>query len=244
MSRQPVSDAVPMAGAATPPFATARFTGALLVCGVLAGPLFVTVIAAQALTSDGFDPSRHPISALSLGDRGWIQIADFVLAGVLSVAFAVGLRRVLGPAPTVGPLLIAVYGVGLIVTGAFVGDPGLGFPPGTEPGIPQLSWHAAVHAVAPPVAFGALIGVCAVFTRRFLDRGRRGWASYSGGTGVAALALLLWPGAGGTVRTAVAVVITSAWMTAVAFDAGAELRRQRRAAGMITGDGSRPTDTG
>jgi len=244
MSRQPVSDAVPMAGAATPPFATARFTGALLVCGVLAGPLFVTVIAAQALTSDGFDPSRHPISALSLGDRGWIQIADFVLAGVLSVAFAVGLRRVLGPAPTVGPLLIAVYGVGLIVTGAFVGDPGLGFPPGTEPGIPPLSWHAAVHAVAPPVAFGALIGVCAVFTRRFLAGGRRGWATYSAGTGAAGLALLLWPGAGGTVRTAAAVVITSTWMTAVAIDARVDMRRRQRAAALITGDGHEPTDAG
>jgi hypothetical protein len=116
---------------------------------------------------------------------------------VLSVAFAVGLRRVLGPAPTVGPLLIAVYGVGLIVTGAFVGDPGLGFPPGTGPGIGELSWHAAVHAAAPPVAFGALIGACLVFARRFVGCGRRGWAGYSAGTAVTALALLLWPGDGG-----------------------------------------------
>ena len=66
-----------------------------------------------------------------------------------------GLRRRCAPArATWGPLLVAVYGVGLIVTGVFVGDPGLGFPPGTEPGIPELSWHAAVHAAAPPVAFG------------------------------------------------------------------------------------------
>jgi hypothetical membrane protein len=72
----------------------------LLVCGVVAGPVFVTVIAVQALTRDGFDPSRHPISALSLGERGWIQITDFVLVGAMSVAFAVGLRRVLRPAAT------------------------------------------------------------------------------------------------------------------------------------------------
>ena len=240
MSRQRASHAAPVVDARTSSvttarFTTARFTTALLVCGVLAGPLFVIVIAAQALTRDGFDPSRHPISALSLGDRGWIQITDFVLVGALSVAFAVGLRRVLRPAATWGPLLTAVYGAGLIVTGVFVGDPGLGFPPGTDPRIPELSWHAAVHAAAPPVAFGALIGVCAVFTRRFREGGRRGWAWYSAGTGVTALALQLWPGAGGTVRAAVAVLITSAWMTAIAIDATTEQRRQRRSAAAITG---------
>ncbi len=232
MSRQRASHAAPVVDARTSLLTTARSTTALLVCGVLAGPLFVIVIAAQALAREGFDPSRHPISALSLGDRGWIQITDFVLVGMLSVAFAVGQRRVLRPAPaTWGPLLIAVYGVGLIVTGVFVGDPGLDFPPGTDPGIPELSWHAAVHAAAPPVAFGALIGACAVFTRRFLEGGRRGWAWYSAGTGVTALALQLWPGAGGTVCTAVAVLITSVWMTAVAIDATTE---QRRSAAAIT----------
>ena len=235
MSRQRASRAAPVVDARTSSVTTARFTTALLVCGVLAGPLFVIVIAAQALTREGFDPSRHPISALSLGDRGWIQITDFVLVGALSVAFAVGLRRVLRPAATWGPLLTAVYGAGLIVTGVFVGDPGLGFPPGTDPRIPELSWHAAVHAAAPPVAFGALLGVCAVFTRRFLEGSRRGWAWCSAGTGVSALALLLWPSAGGTVRTAVAVLITSAWMTAIAIDATTEQRRQRRSAAAITG---------
>lgn len=215
---------------------TARSTRALLVCGVVAGPVFVSVIAVQALTRDGFDPSRHPISALSLGERGWIQITDFVLVGALSVAFAVGLRRVLRPAATWGPLLIAVYGSGLIVTGVFVGDPGLGFPPGTGPGIGELSRHAAVHAAAPPVAFGALIGACLVFARRFVGCGRWGWAGYSAGTAVTALALLLWPGGGGAVRTGVAVVITSAWMTAIAVDARTELRRPApRSAAPITG---------
>ena len=222
MSRQRTGNAVPVVDAPT-----ARLTRALLICGLMAGPLFVTVVAVQASTRAGFDPWRHPVSALSLGERGWIQITDFVVVGVLSVAFAVGLRRVLRPDPaTWGPLMVAVYGVGLIVTGVFVGDPGLGFPPGTEPGIPELSWHAAVHAAGPPVAFGALIGACVVFARRFRDSGRRGWAGFSAGTGAAALALLLWPGAGGGVRTAVAVLITATWMTAMAINANTELRRR------------------
>ena len=51
----------------------------------------------QAFTREGFDLRRHPLSLLSLGELGWIQIGNFVVAGLLVVAFAVGLRRVLHP---------------------------------------------------------------------------------------------------------------------------------------------------
>ena len=48
----------------------ARLTERLLACGIAAGPLFLVVWAIQAFTRDGFDPARHPISLLSLGDLG------------------------------------------------------------------------------------------------------------------------------------------------------------------------------
>jgi hypothetical membrane protein len=69
----------------------------LLACGVVAGPLFVGIVALQALTRNGFDLSRHPISLLGQGDVGWIQIANFVMAGLLSIAFAVGMWLLLHP---------------------------------------------------------------------------------------------------------------------------------------------------
>jgi hypothetical protein len=68
-------------------------TPALLACGVVAGPLFAVVAAIQVLTRDRFDLARHPLSLLSLGELGWIQITSFVLAGALVVAAAVGMRR-------------------------------------------------------------------------------------------------------------------------------------------------------
>jgi hypothetical protein len=39
-------------------------TRALLAAGVAAGPVFLTVAAAQALTRDGYDLSRQPLSGL------------------------------------------------------------------------------------------------------------------------------------------------------------------------------------
>jgi hypothetical protein len=75
---------------------TKRATSArLLACGVAAGPLFLAVWAVQAFTREGFDPTYHPISLLSLGDLGWIQIANFVVTGALYLAAAAGLLATL-----------------------------------------------------------------------------------------------------------------------------------------------------
>jgi Protein of unknown function (DUF998) len=193
---------------------------ALLACGAVAGPLYVGVALLQVLTRDGFDLRRHPLSLLSLGDLGWVQIANFVVSGLLAIAFAVGSRRVLHPgrAGTWGPLLLGLYGVGLVAGGVFVADPGAGFPPGAPEGAPeQLSWHGALHAVAPPLAFLSLIVACFVLARRFSAAGERGWARYSVATAVTCLVLTAWPDLDSiSWRLAIAVTVGWAWVSATA----------------------------
>lgn len=175
-------------------------TKALLAGGAVAGPLFIVVGLLQVFTRDGFDLRRHPLSLLSNGDLGWVQIANFVVAGILFAASAVGMRRVLHPGPggTWGPLLVGLVGVGMIAAGVLVADPADGFPPGTPPGRPDaLSWHGGLHFLVAAVAYLALIAACLVFARRFSALGQRGWARYSVATGVAFLAawlaLFVWP---------------------------------------------------
>jgi hypothetical protein len=161
---------------------THQSTRALLAGGVAAGPLFIAVYIMQVFIREGFDPTRHPLSLLSLGDLGWVQISNFIVTGLLFVASAVGMRRVLrgGPGGLWGPLLVGVYGAALIMGGVFVADPALGFPPGAPEGTPeQMSWHGAIHAVAPVLASLALIGACLVFARRFAARRQWGWMAYS-----------------------------------------------------------------
>lgn len=144
----------------------------LLTCGAAAGPVFVTVTGLQVLTRDGFDLARHPISLLALGDVGRVQTAAFVLAGLLALAGAAGMRRALHPgrAGTWGPWLVAAFGVGLVLGGVFPADPYLGFPAGfPTPATP--SWHSVVHGLAPGLALDAVIVATAVLLHRFRRSG-------------------------------------------------------------------------
>src|SRR5881397_1498811 len=96
-------------------------TRVLLNCGVIAGPLYIIVGAIQVLTRPGFDVRYNMLSQMALGDQGWIQVANFVVSGMLVLASAVGIRRALrsGPGSTWGPRLVGVYGVGLIAAAIF-----------------------------------------------------------------------------------------------------------------------------
>jgi len=59
---------------------------ALLQCGLYAGPVFLATSLVQGLTRAGFDLSHQPVSFLSLGSLGWLQRANFVVAGLLALA--------------------------------------------------------------------------------------------------------------------------------------------------------------
>ena len=206
---------------ATPSTETAR----LLACGVVAGPLFLTVLMIQVFTREGFDLSRHPLSLLSLGDLGWIQIANFVVTGALLVACAIGMRRVLRPgrSGTWAPRLVGAFGVGLIVAGVFTTDPGAGFPPGAPAGAPeQISWHGILHEVGFGLAFLGMIVGCLLFARRFAALKRRGWVGACVATAAAVLVLASWPDTDGV---SVRLVIASAILFAFTATTAAHLMR-------------------
>ncbi|TMD61577.1 MAG: DUF998 domain-containing protein [Chloroflexi bacterium] len=206
----------------------AKLTRVLLLCGVVAGPLYVIVGAIEMLTRPGFDPTRHDLSLMSNGDWGWIHISLLILTGLLTIAGAVGMRRVLrgGRGGTWGPLLLGIYGLGLIGAGFFTADPALGFPPGTPADAHAISWHGLLHFICGVIGFLGLIAACFVFARRFAAQRQRGWVAYSVATGVIYLAAFAGIAVGsnsvGVITTivilafSVAVVLGWAWVSAIA----------------------------
>lgn len=207
------------------PTGTSQATRTLLLCGVAAGPIYVVVGGLQVLLRDGYDLTRHSLSLMSNGDLGWIQITNFLLTGLLVLACATGIRRVLPPGrgSTWGPRLLSVHAIGLLAAGVFVADPYDGFPPGTPPGIPtSVSWHGALHMVAALVTFLSLSAACLVFARLFASLGRRGYAAYAAGTAVCYVAAFVaffssstgqgWP----VVTLSAAVILGWTWISITA----------------------------
>lgn len=197
-----------------------RTTTRALSAGLVAGPLFTILLLVQFAVRDGFDITHHPLSLLALGDAGWIQVFNFVASGLLTIAFALGVRRAIYPGHTAtwGPILLAVYGLGLVVAGIFTADPALGFPPGTPDRIPDtFTVHGTIHAFAPPIAFTALIVACLVFARRFRSERATAWVGYSMATAIIALVLVVQvPPDGASLRLAAGAVIGWVWVTALA----------------------------
>jgi hypothetical protein len=205
-----------------PPPLAGRVTKSLLGYGVIAGPIYVVVVGAQAITREGFDPTRHAASRLANGDLGWIQIANFAVTGAMTIAAATGVRRALG----YGRLsawasgLIGGYGAGLLAAGAFRADPSLGFPPGTRDRTAEMSWHGMAHFVSAGLGFACLIAACFVLAGWFARTGQRGWAWYSRITAIlfAAGFAAISSGSGGPAAMLLftaAIVLGWVWLSAV-----------------------------
>lgn len=196
-------------------------TIALLVSGAVAGPLFAAVVAARVFARHGFDLGRHPISLLALGDLGWIQIGNFVVTGLLMIAFSRGVGRVPheGRGSTWIPRLVAGFGIGLVASGIFVADPENAFPAGTPDGpADAITWHGIAHGVGAALAFDSLIVACILLAPRLKAARHRMRVLTSV---VVAAALLVVPAPisveGISVRLAVAAAIVFGGTTFVAM---------------------------
>jgi Protein of unknown function (DUF998) len=202
--------------APTAPTARTKATQVLLACGALAGPLYLAVGLGQAFTRDGFDLGRHALSLLANGPFGWIQVGNLLITGLLTIACAVGLRRVLGGGPggTWGPRLVGVYGAGLLLAGVFRADPTDGFPPGTPAGQGQVSWHGMLHLASFGVGFVCLIAACFVVARALAALGQQQPARLSrlsGGVVLAGVAASFATAGSTTAVAAVWVAVVAAW---------------------------------
>jgi hypothetical protein len=214
----------------------AEQTKLLLTGGVLAGPIYILVGIAQILTREGFDITRHPLSFMSLGDLGWIQIANFIVTGLLVLAGAIGMRRLaqLDKRLKRGALLVGIYGLGVVGGGVFVSDPALGFPPGTPDTYPQtMSWHGWLHFIFGQIGFLALIVASFVYARYFAANDLRGWAMFSALTGAIFLSAIIASvgtsagdgSAWGLLALYVAVTLSWIWLAALSYYMRSELAR-------------------
>lgn len=156
------------------------------------GPtLFVAIFTLEGWLRSGYEPLRMFVSELALGPRGWIQVVNFVVFGVLFLVFTRGVAAEFqdGKASRVGPILLTIIGISFLASGPFVMDP-------VATPSDQMSWHGKLHMNV----FGALVFSlspvsCFVFLRRFREDPK--WRS-----------LQWWTLAAGTITAAVVIVMS------------------------------------
>jgi hypothetical protein len=149
-----------------------------LACGIAAGPFLLGVVLLDGATRAGFDPIRHGVSQLTLGERGWSARLAFIACGLLMAAFTAGTRPATGEdsGSAWGSRLLGAAAAGLVIAGVFPTDPALGYPPG----LPEGSTVAGgLHQVGGVLLFGGLVGAAIAWGRRSARRARRGRAAYS-----------------------------------------------------------------
>jgi hypothetical protein len=166
--------------------------------GMVGPVLFGTVLLALTTLEYDFmlgigwhpftDPADAWPSGLALGPYASLQVANFVVSGILLMLFAPGLH--LGAtnerASRIGPGLLFVAGMAMAMMG-FETDPIRRVGPRTL--------HGLIHDVAFVLFVVAMLGAVFLLWRRFeTDPRWRGHARYTLATGVLAIMFLLLPG--------------------------------------------------
>jgi hypothetical protein len=160
-------------------------------------PLFIGTALVEGSRRIDYSVLRHPVSALALGDSGWIQVANFLAGGTLTCLFAIGLRRAAPVSGSTGvPLLLGAAGLGLVGAGIFATDPVNGYPPGAPDRTILRTRRGAVHELcAVPVMLGIPVAAAASGVRS-ARRGERRWAGYCCATALVSLCAFFASGAG------------------------------------------------
>ncbi len=92
------------------------------VAGIVGPILFTVIFFVQGLFRlEEYDPVVEVVSALEAGPGGWVQQVNFVVFGLLTIAFAVGLHLELRQTRLgfIGPSLLVLTGMALVWAAAF-----------------------------------------------------------------------------------------------------------------------------
>jgi hypothetical protein len=130
--------------------------------GMIGPALFVAIFTIEGWLRPGYQPLKMYVSELSLGPRGWIQIANFIVLGVLLLAFARGVAAEFrtGKASRSGPILLTIIAILFLVSGPLLMDP-------TGTPLNQVTVHGTIHGLAGGIIFLLMPISCFVFLRRF-----------------------------------------------------------------------------
>lgn len=148
--------------------------------GMIGPALFAVVFILQNVVRTDDDAIAEPVSALSIGEYGWVQRLNFVVFGVLLLVFAAALHRGVASSRLgwVGPTLLLLAGVGLFVAATF----------SLARDATGAIYDPSFHGVAGMMFFGGTALALIALSRRLARDPRwRNLSRYSLGAGIASI---------------------------------------------------------
>jgi len=132
--------------------------------GILAPIIFVGVFTVEGGLRNGYDPMSMYISALSLGNRGWVQISNFIILGIFLFLFTLGLSKEFqtGKASRGGIITFYILSALFFISGPFVMDP-------AETPTDQMTVHGFIHGISGGIVFLLMPIIMFIFLRRFIS---------------------------------------------------------------------------
>jgi hypothetical membrane protein len=157
--------------------------------GIVGPILFTVTFFVQGLFRlEEYDPVAEVVSALEAGPGGWVQQVNFVVFGLLTIVFAVGLH--LGLRQTrlgaIGPSLLVLSGMALVWAAVF---------PLREDAA-GVTYDPGLHIVGGMTFFlSSALGLIVVSRRLAADPSFRQLGGYALGAGITGVALFVLMGA-------------------------------------------------
>jgi Protein of unknown function (DUF998) len=211
-------------GTADPAVKGATLRRAGVFAGILAGPFFLVSVGLNTWASLGY---LHQLgwefvgggqvpwpSSLARGPYGWVQVATFVITGLLILVLAVAVREQLPPRRASGfaVVLLGLLGVALILAAFRVDVPML------TGGNPE-TWNGWVHGIAFLLIIAT--GVLAPLTMALAVRRDPGWRPIAVvSVAVSALVVVFLFLPWGNATFLLAIITLFAWIASVAVRLG------------------------
>lgn len=153
----------------------------------MSAPLLMLVLwTIASLLRPGYDQLNQYGSELGTGPNAFIMNTNFVVTGLLIVAFAIGLLKNIdgGRWVLIGSILLGLFGVGEAVGGFFLCDPGCP--------VAAQSFSQLAHNADAVIAFVAIALAPLLVSLGLKSHLRwQGYRSYSLATGIIAIVLFL-----------------------------------------------------
>jgi len=158
-----------------------------IICGTIAGVFFTLSWIIQEAFRETYNPLMHPISSLSFGPTGWIQVATFFITGVLTLLFAYGLWNIWKSEKGISqwvPIFVIICALAFIGSAIFTSDFANGYPAGAPVVITNPTFSGIMHQTCVSLLFFSTPLGCFIIGNYFAYKKELKWLLFSSISGL------------------------------------------------------------